>query len=430
MRKTWIDRVLSHLSRLQAGSTNLQGLVESVATTRDGFRQQLETFRASWPDNPEVSQSEASHIERSLVDLGDILSALDQALRESSRPLNWSAWIERIRPPLESLRQQRLKMQSWPTSNEIVNRLLRHLDYWRAGHPAGAMTRQLLDQTPLLEDHWDALIARFDIAQQEELWSSLDPVLRIFEQWRINLDVSLPAESARWSEEIVDSLKQFDQLLVRLVEPELASGPTAFPVINLLLSASDQVLEGSAGWPQLHALAQSAAQLFQLQVDAPTLAQSKMVECLQEVENLSAQDQVERFREVMAALIRSSQELARLNGAEELVNLKTSDAYQPEQNQLNLPPMLSSLYELAADYVDGRTSAEALRPGILQLQAVVNRFSVRPAGQAEVALALGDLTETVAILQDLEASPSRSLLVELEEVLQDCAESLASLQSS
>jgi len=64
------------------------------------------------------------------------------------------------------------------------------------------------------------------------------------------------------------------------------------------------------------------------------------------------------------------------------------------------------------------------------LQAVVNRFSVRPAGQAEVALALGDLTETVAILQDLEASPSRSLLVELEEVLQDCAESLASLQSS
>ncbi|MBS2040185.1 hypothetical protein JST97_34680 [bacterium] len=424
MRKTWIDRVLSQLAKLQSGSGDRQALRDAVRTTRDGFEQQLAAFRVQWPQNPEITQPEASAIEGPLVVLLERLTALEEVLGSGS-PQDWSAWIGRIRPPLVSLRSARQRLSAGPTSNQLVNRLLRHLTSWRAGRPADGQTGELLEAARGLENEWDAIIAQLPADQQELLWIRLDPVLSILEEWRAGWQGLAPSESVGWEAEIVASLRAFDQKLAELMEADLAGGPTSFPVVNLLLGALEQGL-----WPQAQELARSAGQLFSLQVAPDTLAISELPEWLQKVESLGEETQPEELSRVQSQLIACSQELARLHQAEHrpegLIDVRSRD----QGPGLELPPMLASIFQLAEDCVAGRRAGESLRPGITQLEQVVQRFSSsRGPAAADVALAIEDLTDTLEVLRDLEVSPSQALLSELEEILHNCAQSLGALQT-
>lgn len=398
MRKPWIDRVLT---QLEGG--DLKGLLEAVVATSLGFQQEIESFRTHWLDLPESVEPEASPLERSLVDLHQLLTELQTSVNQNNR----REWAERLRPPLARLRHLRKQLETTPTANMTVNRLLRRLRRWLEGAPVAPSTRQLLEQLPALEDQWDAVIAQVEPDQQEELWAHLDPALQSLCAWRDRLDLGPDEQSSQWPGQIETGVRDFEAALAAQVEREVAAGPTPFAIINLLVRTLDE--QGPS--PELSELARAAHQLLALQVAADTLALSQLDETLKQLDSPNLRDE----------LIKRSLQLARLHRAEagdhNLVDVHSGAS--------GLPPMLEGLHGLAVEVVQGRLERQALQPGVTQLEGLITRF--RTARQPNLQTALQDLQEVAAVLRDLQISPGRGLLLELRESLENCARSLASL---
>ena len=424
MSQTWTDRVVAGLDQLQAGQGQPADMRSMVETTAQGVRQQLDHFRLHWPEDPEITEQEASFAERSLVDLSQSLEALGRVLQEAG-PQDWAAWGLRIRASLEAVRSVRDKAQRGPTSHPLVNRLLMHLQPWQQGQPTPAATQLLLELLPDLEEQWDRVIGQLDESSQGQLAEALLPALQVFDAWRDHLHGPPPPESAAWQGQVVEALDRFDQILGLKVQADLSAGPTPFPVLNLLVTAAQDDPSDSA---RVRALAQHSATLLRLQTNAEILKQSKLLETLAQLE---AQPDNQEWLEVM---VDQAEQLGALVSVyatpDSLVDLTNRDGLGQGRQAMSLPPMLSSLHRLAADCVEGRAPAASLKPGIVHLERILERFAARVGQRPEAGmeLALEDLGTAVELLRDLESTPSLTLLEEFEEVLADCAESLAQLE--
>lgn len=399
--------MLARLAEAQTGESDLRGLLEAVVATRLGFQQEIESFRVHWLDLAEAVEPEASPLEKSLVDLYGLLGDLQAAL-VSGASQDCGGWIARLRPPLDRLRQLRRQLETSPTANLSVNRLLRRLDRWLQGSAVAPSTRSLLEGLPTLEDHWDAVIAQVEPEQQEGLWALLDPAIEALCAWRDALDGGPSQESAGWPAQVEQGVRAFESSLASQVQREVAGGPTPFAVINLLVRTLDEQGANDA----VLGLAQAASQLLALQIPADTLAVSQLPDTLA---------RLSQGAEVRDELIERSLQLARLHSAETrdvgLVDVRSGES--------GLPPMLEGLQQLAAEVVSGRLEGSALTPGIAQLEGVIARFSA--ARQPSLQLAVLDLQETAAALRDLQVSPGRGLLLEVRELLENCAQSLGAL---
>ena len=437
MSQTWTDRVLAGLAELYAGQGDRHSLRTAVTTTAQGVREQLEHFRTSWAEDPEITEQEASQVERSLVDLAATLDSLALALGDPSPQVHdWKLWSSRIRSALFTVRQIRDKAKSGPTSQPLVNRLLLHLKSWQQGEPTPPATLLLLEQLPELEQQWDRVLGQLDEESQAELADALLPALQVFDGWREHLHDSPPPESADWHGQVVEALERFDQILGLKVQADLSAGPTPFPVLNLLVTAVEQCLQGSTDLSQVQALAGHAAQLLSLQINAESLKQSRLLETLAEVEAQAGAGHSAALSDSLETMLDRAEQLGVLVSMfatpDNLVDLTSLDGLGkgPERQTLALPPMLSSLHRLAADYLENPLGVANLRAGIKQLEEIVQRFSSRLALRSEsgMQLALEDLSTVVELLQEFEGAPTSDLLDELEEVLEDCAESLAAVQ--
>lgn len=420
MSQTWTDRVLTGLSQLEAGQLEAASLVPVVNTTAQGVRQQLEHFRQSAADDPEISQTEASQAEKSLLALAQSLESLSQCLGQGGRE-DWSGWRRRIQSSLDIIRRLRDKGRQGPTSQPLVNRLLLHLEAWLRGDPVPEATYQILEWIPALEEHWNCVISQMEEPARSALNQCLEPARRTLNRWRSVVEESPPEGSGQWPEILKQSVAEFDSLLSHQVEADWSAGPSAFPILNVLLTALEQ------GLPQAPALARQSALLLKLQLSPEVLEQVQLLEVLDRLaEGHQEADQLMQQAEQTALLLRV------YATDDSLVDVTSLDGDSPSSLKAGkLPPMLASVYQLAGEFVERRRSASDLISTRENLQGLVARFEARPGmgGESGLALALEDLTAVVEVLQEMEVSPSRDLLNELEEVLEDCAESLGQLKN-
>lgn len=413
---TWTDKVLAGLAELQAGRGDPKALLTTVRTTAAGVARQLESFRANWSDDPEISEAEAGTAEAALQALVKTLEELASDLA-SGQSAEWTGWTLRIERPLAALRAIRDKSQKGPTSHPLVNRLLLHLAPWQAGRGAGEATRILLDLLPELEEQWDRVISQIDEAGQGELARSLVPALEVFDAWRAHLEGPPPAAAAGWHEQVVQALECFDDLLGQQVQADLAAGPTAFPLINLLVTAMEK------GADQVRGLAGHAITLLRGQQNPEVLKQSRLLEVLAQIQagQTGLRDGLVERAEQLAMLA------SMYSGPETLIDLTSQE--ESRAGSPSLPPMLASLHQLAADRLAGKEVA--LQTATDQLEQIVARFRSRPGAKPEegMQLALEDLATAAELLRELAAAPTRELFEEFEEVLEDCAESLGAIQT-
>jgi len=418
--QTWTDRVLDGLSQLEAGQLQPASLLPVVNTTAQGVRQQLEHFRQYAADDPEISQIEASQAEKSLLALAQSLESLSQSLQRGAAE-DWAGWRLRIQSSLGLIRSLREKGRQGPTSQPMVNRLLLHLEAWLRGFPVPDATYQILEWIPALEEHWHSVIGQMEEATRTGLNQCLEPARQVLNTWRAEIEEPPPEGSSQWPEILKHSVAEFDSLLSAQVQADWSAGPSAFPILNVLLSAMEQSL------PQAPALARQSALLLKLQLSPEVLDQVQLIQVL---------DRIAQGHQESEQLLQQAEQAAlllRVYATEDsLVDVTSLDADSPPSlRSSKLPPMLASVHQLAAEIVERRRPAADLVPARENLQHLVARFEARPGMGFEsgLALALEDLSALVEVLQELEVSPSRDLLIELEELLEDCGESLGQLKN-
>lgn len=435
MSKTWSENVEDGLRQIEEGRAHPSHLVAILQGALEAGAAQQSQFEQASRLDPELSPA---HIEAARQAMATLLGVFQNLLASLNEPLDCQQHLERLQKASQNVRNVRQASEQFaqrgPTSNGLVNRILRHLDWCTQGKPVGAPTRQLLEALPDLEDQYAGIIEQIrDPQAQEQLSQCIAPVLDSLQAWSDNL--ASPPQNLR--ETLSEACGQFDRLLAEIMQAELSMGPTGLPIVNLVLMALEQ------GRPEPVASAARHCQdllRFQLPDQPPVQAAAQeLFGHLQDLRQACAEGHIDRVEARRDALIDVAEQVAAVaaiySSQNEVLDYVSREGLA-QQDAPDLPPLLASLYRLAADFLEQRIPASSLELGVGRLEQLVARIDGnldrarnQPDEIEATQAVLERLDEAGQLLRTFVKTPGLGLLEELEQILLEANDFLPAVRA-
>jgi len=432
MSKTWSEKVEEALRQIDDGRAQPGHLIAILEQALEAGAAHQAQFEEASRLDPELDQV---HIAAAHKAMTALLGVFQDML---SSPLDSQQHIQRLQSASQNLRNVRQASEQFaqrgPTSNGLVNRILRHLDWANQGKPVGAPTREILAALPDLEDQYAAIIEQIrDPQAQDQLSQCIAPVLDALQTWSDNLT----APPKNLQKTITEACGQFDRILSEVMQAELSMGPTGLPIVNLVLMAMEQ------GRPEPVASAARHCQdllRFQLPDQPPVQAAAKeLFGHLQDLRQACAQGQIDRMEARRDALIDVAEQVAAVaaiyTSQNEVLDYVSREGLS-QQDTPDLPPLLASLYRLAVDYLEQRIPASSLELGVGRLEQLVARIDGnldrarnQPQEIEATQAVLERLDEAGQLLRGFVKTPGIQLLDELEQILLEANDFLPAIRA-
>ena len=447
MSQTISDSILELSRKLAQGDDQREALGELLAQALPATQQQLDSFQEHAPQNPEFTKEMVEQFQDGLRNLKASFEQLEARMDEEPGP-SWTADSEQLHRAIVAIRKAQSAHQELiedgDTSHLYLNRLLVHLRAWQQGRAPGAMTLGLVQAMGHFEQDLRSFIDEFEDPTVQDRMNN--HVERLMDTCHAVVDAvqageATPDELSHWISQMVQFSQDLDQTLAETVESHLATGPTPFPVVNLVNAAMDRYLGQLISAEELADTMDQCEDWLrgQLPNDTdPSLSQAaeELFKTLQEMRETTLAGEVDLLISQRESLFAAAENLAMfaavLSPDEGVVNLVSTEGLSGgggDSDERPMPALLATILQQAESYLSGSQNSEKLEESVQALERLVtstegqvarSRDSVEVKKRTQEALEL--LNEASNQLWDFVESASAERLHSIEELLCDASD--------
>jgi hypothetical protein len=452
MSQTISDAILGLARQCAKGEDQRAQLGDLLNQAIPATEQQLQSFREHAPHNPEFTDEMVEQLDGGLAALKECFEDLQDMLDSPPSP-EWNEPATRLEETVKEIRQAQAahheSIEDGETSHLFLNRLLVHLQAWQNGRPPGSMTEALVAAVPQFEQELRSFIEEFeDPAVQDRMNAHMD---RLMETCQAVADATktrhaTPEDLETWQNQIIQFSQDLDNTLAETVESHLSTGPTPFPVVNLVNAAMDRYFAQLVTAEDLADTMDQCEDWLRSQLPSdtdPALQQAaeELFKVLREMRQTTLEGDGDQLASQRESLFSAAENLAMfaavLSPEDEVVNLVSTDGLGRGGDMSDtrpMPQLLAQILQQSEAYLAGSQNSDGLEESIQALERLVTSTQGQMARsrdpkeikeRTQEALAL--LSDASQHLWDFVEKATKERLATIEEILGEAGDVVNSL---